>query len=105
MTVKNKLQAILDEITRFENWISNLDIELELKRYYIHMPSLVIPYTIEVRLISDDTAIAVFDVNYDDVILPGKFNNSLQAEMDRVNALGDTIAFKELHKVKSAFDL
>jgi hypothetical protein len=79
MTVKNKLQAILDEITRFENWISNLDI--------------------------DDTAIAVFDVNYDDVILPGKFNNSLQAEMDRVNALGDTIAFEELQKVKSAFDL
>ena len=77
--------------------------QLELKHYYIHMPSLVIPYSIEVRLISDDTAIAVFDVNYDDVILPGKFTDSLQSEMDRVNALGDAIAFDELEKIKSSF--
>lgn len=103
MTINNKLQAILDEITRFENWVGNLDAELELKHYYIHMPSLVIPYAIEVRLSSDDTAIAVFDVNYDDVILPGKFNNSLQAEMDRVNVLGDKVAFDELQEIKSAF--
>jgi hypothetical protein len=103
MTVNNKLQAILDEITSFENWVGKLDTELELKHYYIHMPSLVIPYSIEVRLSSDDTAIAVFDVKYDDVILPGKFNDSLQSEMDRVNALGDAIAFDELQKIKLAF--
>ena len=103
MTINNKLQAILDEITRFENWVSNLDAELELKHYYIHMPSLVIPYAIEVRLSSGDTAIAVFDVNYDDVILHGKFNNSLNAEIDRVNVLGDKVAFDELQKIKSAF--
>ncbi len=103
MTINNKLQAILDEITRFENWVGNLDAELELKHYYIHMPSLVIPYAIEVRLSSDDTAIAVFDVNYDDVILPGKFTDSLQAEMERVNVLGDKVAFDELQKIKLAF--
>ena len=103
MTITNKLQAILDEITRFENWVGNLDAELELKHYYIHMPSLVIPYAIEVRLSSDDTAIAVFDVNYDDAILPGKFTNSLQAEMDRVNGIGDKVALDELQKIKSAF--
>ncbi|MFZ4705379.1 MAG: hypothetical protein ACOYMF_05165 [Bacteroidales bacterium] len=103
-TVRTKLQSILDEITEFENWVGNLNDELELKHYYIHMPSLVIPYSIEVRLSSGDSAIAVFDVNYDDVILSGEFTNSLQVEMDRVNALGQIVAFDELLKIKSAFD-
>ena len=103
MTVKNKIQSILDKISSFENWVGNLDAELELKHYYIHMPSLVIPYTIEVRLSDDDTTVAVFDVNYDDVIMPGKFNNSLQSEMDRIEALGDRISFDELQKIRSSF--
>lgn len=103
MTIKNKLQAILDDITKFEKWVGTRDTKLGLKRYYIHMPSLVIPYSIEVRLSSDDTAVAVFDVNYDDIILPGKFNNSLKTEMDRVNILGDKVALDELQKIKSVF--
>ena len=103
MTVANKLQSILNEINRFENWVGNLDAELELKHYYIHLPSMVIPYSIEVRLSSDNTDVAVFDVNYDDAILPGKFNNSLKAEMDKVSVLGDKVAFDELQKIKSVF--
>lgn len=105
MTIKSKLQLILDEITKFEDWVGSLDSELKLKKYYIHMPSLVIPYSIELRLSSDDSVIASFDVNYDDAILPGKFNNALQTEIDRVKGLGDTVAFNELKMIKSAFGL
>ena len=103
MTIKAKLQTILDDITSFENWAGNLDSELKLKHYYIHMSSLIIPYSIEVRLSSDDTVIAVFEVNYDNVISSGKFNNSIQTEIDRVNILGDKVALNELQKIKYAF--
>lgn len=104
MTVKSKLQFILDEISEFENWVGNIDSQLGLKNYYIHMPSLVIPYSIEVRLSADHSVVASFEVNYDDIILPGKFNDALQNEWNRVQGIHDLISIAELQKIKEAFD-
>jgi hypothetical protein len=103
MTVNSKLQRILKEIVAFEDWVGNIDSELGLKKYYIHMPSLVIPYSIEVRHCSDDTAIAVFDIHYDDIIMSIRFTNALQDEIERVNALNDLSALDELNKIKVIF--
>lgn len=103
MTVNEKLQDILNTIGKFEDWIDQLQYELELKHYDIQLNSRVIPYCIEIRLPSDQSTIISFAVDYDDVILAGKFNKNLQDERDRVTLLGDMEALAELNKIQKKF--
>lgn len=105
-TVKTKLQAILEQITEFENWVGSLDAELTLEHYYIHMPSLVIPYSIVVRRKSDDQNVAVFDVNYDDVIMPMAFTQSIEQEiLSLMGQPGMDQELEELYRIRHKFGL
>lgn len=110
MTVKNKLQEILNEISKFEDAIEKLDTQLGLQHYSVCLSNRIIPYAIEVQRKPDFELVASFEVIYDEAIpLTMDFRGSMESEISELinqpaNSDPDKrIKLSELFKICQAF--
>ncbi len=104
MNIKERVESIQSMIQKFDDDVMDLDPINNFQYYSIFMPSLCIPYSIELRRRSDDEVVARLKIDYDDVFMYNYFVEELDSEFSRLAKDNtDEAQVQELKKIKEIF--